>query len=186
MLLCTFVHRFLCGHNFFKQSSGILFFFWLCWVFIAAQGLSLVTVSRGSSLVAVHRFLIVVASLWALGHAGFSSCDTWAEFLRGMWNHPRLVIETISLALTGGFLTTGPPGNSWTCFPSLGYIPRNETAGSYVYSVFNFLRNHRSIFNSGCTILHSHQHWEHNTEDFPRLHQHLFSGFLNSVILLKF
>ena len=64
MLLCTFVHRFLCGHNFFKQSPGILFF-WLCWVFIAAQGLSLVTASGGSSLVAVHRFLIVVASLAA-------------------------------------------------------------------------------------------------------------------------
>ena len=41
------------------------FFFWLCWVFIAAQGLSLVTASGGSSLVAVHRFLIVVASLAA-------------------------------------------------------------------------------------------------------------------------
>ena len=27
MLLCTFVHRFLCGHNFLKQSSGILFSF---------------------------------------------------------------------------------------------------------------------------------------------------------------
>ena len=122
----------------------------------------------------------------ALGHAGFSGCDTWAQFLRGMWNHPGPAVETISPAVAGGFLTTGPPGKSWTCFPSLGYIPRNETAGSYFYSVFNFLRNHWSIFNSGCTILHSHQQWEHNTGNFPHPHQNLFSGFLNSVILLKF
>ena len=52
----------------FAKLKKIFFsfiYFWLCWVFIAAQGLSLVTASGGSSLVAVHRFLIVVASLAA-------------------------------------------------------------------------------------------------------------------------
>ena len=37
--------------------------FQLCWVFVAACGLSLVGVSRGCSLVAVCRLLTVVASL---------------------------------------------------------------------------------------------------------------------------
>ena len=37
--------------------------FWLCWVFVAAQGLSLITVSGGYSLVGVLRLLIEVASL---------------------------------------------------------------------------------------------------------------------------
>ena len=42
-----------------------LFFFWLCWVFVAAHGFSLVTTSRGSSLVVVHGPLIALASLAA-------------------------------------------------------------------------------------------------------------------------
>ena len=37
------------------------FCFWLRWVFIAAQGLSLVAVSRGYSVGVVHRLLIVAA-----------------------------------------------------------------------------------------------------------------------------
>ena len=37
------------------------------------------------------------------------------------------------------------------------YISRSEMAGSCVNSKFNFLRNCRTVFYSGCTILHSHQ-----------------------------
>ena len=37
--------------------------FWLHWVFVASGELCLVVASRGYSLVAVHRLLIVVASL---------------------------------------------------------------------------------------------------------------------------
>ena len=36
--------------------------FWLCWVFVAVRGLSQAEASRGCSLVAVPRLLIVVAS----------------------------------------------------------------------------------------------------------------------------
>ena len=39
--------------------------FWLCWVFVATHGLSLVAASRGCSLVAVHGLLIAVASFIA-------------------------------------------------------------------------------------------------------------------------
>ena len=58
--------------------EGILFiYFWLCWVFVAACGLSLVVASRGYSLVVVSRLLIEGFScfgVWALGLAGFSIC----------------------------------------------------------------------------------------------------------------
>ena len=166
MLLCTFVHRFLCGHNFFKQSPGILFFLAVLGLHCCTRAFSSYSEWRllsscGAQVSHCGGFSCCRARV--LGHTGFSSCDTWAQFLRGMWNHPGPVMETTSPALAGGFLTTGPPGKSWTCFRPLGCIPRNEIAGSYFYSVFNFLRNHWSIFNSGCTILHSHQHWEFST-----------------------
>ena len=50
-------------------------------VFVTVLGLSLVMVSGGYSLVAVHRLLIVVTSLAGmqiLGHAGSSNCGVWA------------------------------------------------------------------------------------------------------------
>ena len=51
---------------FFIYLFIILFiYFWLCWVFVAAHGLSLVVASRGYSSVVVHRLLIAVASLVA-------------------------------------------------------------------------------------------------------------------------
>ena len=40
-------------------------YFWLCWVFFAAHGISPVAGSRGCSLEAAHRLLMVVASLVA-------------------------------------------------------------------------------------------------------------------------
>ena len=46
----------------FLNTFYLFIYFWLCWVFVAAPGLSLVVVSRGYSLVEMHRLLIVVAS----------------------------------------------------------------------------------------------------------------------------
>ena len=49
----------------FPLNFFFFFNFWLCWVFGAAHGLSLVVASRGSSLIVVHGLLIAVASLVA-------------------------------------------------------------------------------------------------------------------------
>ena len=57
-----------CTHSFFFLKAVlyllIYLFIWLCWVFVAACGLSLVAASEGYS-VAVRRLLIAVASLVA-------------------------------------------------------------------------------------------------------------------------
>ena len=59
-------------------------FFWLCWVFVAVHGLSLVAVSRGySSLQQAGFSLWWLLLLWSTGsrHTGFSSCSTQCQQL---------------------------------------------------------------------------------------------------------
>ena len=54
---------------FLKINLFVLFiYFWLCWVFVAASGLSLVAASRGHSLL-----------WWQASHcSGLSRCGAWA------------------------------------------------------------------------------------------------------------
>ena len=47
----------------FISLNLFLFYFWLCWVFVALCGLSLVAVSGGYSLIEVCGLLIAVAYL---------------------------------------------------------------------------------------------------------------------------
>ena len=74
------------GYNltWFFFLSFLLFkkiiYFWLCCVFVATYGLSLVVVRGGCSIVAVHGFIIAVASFVAehgLYSVGFNSCGAW-------------------------------------------------------------------------------------------------------------
>ena len=44
-------------------NVSLFTYFWLCWVYAAAGGLSLVAANRGYALDAVHGLLTVVASL---------------------------------------------------------------------------------------------------------------------------
>ena len=99
-----------------KYFVFILFlYFWLCWVFVAECGLSLVVKSGGSSLVEVHGLLIVVASLvveWRLQ-------GTWSSEVGVHWLTCPVacgIFTKLSPALTGGFLTTGPWGMSSSLF----------------------------------------------------------------------
>ena len=48
-----------------------VFIYWLCWVFVAAHGLSLVAESRGYSLPVVHRLLTAGDAL--IAEYGFQS-----------------------------------------------------------------------------------------------------------------
>ena len=66
----------------FLFESCLSIYFWLCWVFAAVCGLSVVEVSWDYSQVAVHGLLIVVASLVAGSTSsrapGLGRCDAWA------------------------------------------------------------------------------------------------------------
>ena len=59
-----------------------IYYFWLCWVFVAARGLSLVVASGGYSLLWCAGFSLQwLLLLWSTGSrcAGFSSCGTRAQ-----------------------------------------------------------------------------------------------------------
>ena len=74
---------------------------------------------QGPLFIAVHRPLTITASLVAehmLRTCRLSSCGSWAQLLRGMWDLPRPGLEPVSPALAGGFSTTAPPGKPCTSF----------------------------------------------------------------------
>ena len=67
----------------------------------------------GSLFIVLRGLLTVVASLVAehrLQTRRLSSCGSWAQLLRGMWDLPRPGLEPVSPALAGGFSSTAPPG----------------------------------------------------------------------------
>ena len=70
-------------------------------------------VERGPLFIAVRGPLTIAASLVAeyrLQTHRLSSCGSWAQLLRGMWDPPRPGLEPMSPALAGRFSTTAPPG----------------------------------------------------------------------------
>ena len=85
--------------TFFFLIKNILYLFWLCWVFVTAPRLSLVSASRGSTLVVVPVLLIVEASLVAeqgsgvrepqhLQHSGSRALaqQLWCACLAALWH----------------------------------------------------------------------------------------------------
>ena len=68
---------------------------------------------RGPLFIAVRGPLTITASLIAehrLQTHRLSSCGSWAQLLRGMWDLPRPGLEPVSPALAGRFSTTASPG----------------------------------------------------------------------------
>ena len=96
------------------------------------------------------------------GHLG--SCQLLAIINKAAMN----IVEHVS------FLPVGT---------SSGYMPRRGTAGSSGSTMSNFLRNHQTDFQSGCTSLQSHQWWR-NIPLSPHPCYHLLSPeFLILAIL---
>ena len=123
---CICIHQGVSNFLIISLSDLFIYFylfiyFWLHWVFVAAQGLSLFAVSRGYSSLRCTRAshcgsfsccgaqaLVTCASVVAA--RGLSSCGTRAQLLHGMWDLPGPGLEPVSPALAGRFLTTVPPG----------------------------------------------------------------------------
>ena len=61
---------------------------------------------------ASHGGTFSCCEAWALQHAGLSRCDTWALLPRSTWELPGPGVEPLSLALSSGLCTTGPPRKS--------------------------------------------------------------------------
>ena len=74
-------YLFLKFFNFLINLFILFIYFWLCWVFVAARGLSLVVESGGYSLLQCAGFSLWWLLLWSTGsrRSGFSSCGTWAQ-----------------------------------------------------------------------------------------------------------
>ena len=107
----------LCSFFFFNLFIiYLLFYFWLCWVFVSVRGLSLVVASGGHSSLrcaglSPSRPLIVEHRLQT---RRLSSCGSRAQSLRGMWDPPRPGLEPVSPALADRLPTTAPPGKPWS------------------------------------------------------------------------
>ena len=84
---------------------------------------------------------------WALERK-LSSCGAWAYLLHRMWDLLGPGMEPVSSALTGGLLTTAPPGKSnATIFVSC--LPFN-----FNYAIF-FENQFKSKCNQLCQAFHS-------------------------------
>ena len=117
--LCFSFSRLLWLFRVFRVSTQFFFFFnfWLCWVFGAAHGLSLVVASRCFSLV-VWGPLTAVASL-AKHELWAPSCSTWAQQL---WlPGPRTQAQQLRHVV---LVAPWRAGSSWsrggTCVPCIG------------------------------------------------------------------
>ena len=73
---------------------------------------------------------------WALEHRR-SSCGARAQLLRGMWDPPGPGLEPVSPALAGRFLTTVPPGKSFSQILKRQFLVSNKIFD--VFKIFLFI-----------------------------------------------
>ena len=154
------------------------FVFWLCCLFIAVYGLSLVAMSRGYSLVAVLGLLISVVSHCRAQTLGpqasvfvafrLNSCGAQASLLHGMCDLPGPGSKPTSPALAGRFLTTRPPGKPGkTNF----YVPCELSSEGRMVNVTHISVTENPI--SRASMNAKPWKWKLNVEEEPLIRQFL-------------
>ena len=96
-------------------------------------GFSIVGVSRGYSLVTVHRFSIAVASLVAeMGSRcmGFSHYGLWAQLPLSMWNLPGPEIEPMNAVVAAAAAAKSLQSCPTLCNPMDGSPPGSPVPGT--------------------------------------------------------
>ena len=105
--------------SFFFPNESFFMYLFIYSFFLAVLGLRFCARAfsscgeQGPLFIAVRGPLTIAASLVAehrLQTRRLSSCGSWAQLLRGMWDFPRPGLEPVSPALAGRFSTTAPPG----------------------------------------------------------------------------
>ena len=116
----------------------------------------------GYSLVAVHRLLTVVASLWSTGFQASGLQRLWLTgLLCGMWDLPRPRTEPVSPALAGRLLITGSvllPGKSHGWRSLVGHSPWCLESDTTERLHFHFHQGSPDL-NFSCSILQPDFSW---------------------------
>ena len=105
---------------------------------------------QGPLFIAVCGPLTFVVSLVAehrLQTCRLSSCGSWAQPLRSMWDPPKPGLEPVSPALAGRFSTTVPPGK-----PAIGILtgialnPYIALGSTLILTILIFLIQEYGVF----------------------------------------
>ena len=105
------VSPFPCSSQLFFFNSDFFIYYLFIIYFLAVLGLRFC--ARAFSSCGKRGPLFIAAPLVAehrLQTRRLSSCGSWAQLLRGMWDPPRPGLEPVSPALAGSLSTTAPPG----------------------------------------------------------------------------
>ena len=127
----------------FLQYNLFFFFNFFCFFIFGCVGSSFLCEGflsscgkRGPLFIAVRGPLTIVASLVAehrLQTRRLSSCGSWAQLLRGMWDPPRPGPEPVSPALAGRLSTTAPPEKPYNLFILFDYSPFHISSFLFIW-----------------------------------------------------
>ena len=103
-------------------------FIWLCWVLVAAHGIFITSCG------------ILHCGTWKLSSCGMQACCSGACGILVAWP----LIKPVSSVLQGKFLTTGPPGKSFSFFLvlRLWYVFYTYSASHFKLATFQGLNKY--------------------------------------------
>ena len=129
-----------------------------------------------------HAFSCLRAQFF-LSHRLIFHCLDVLQFIYPLTYWRTFCLQVLAIRTKGGIYIHIQPFVWARIFNSFEYILRCVIPGSYGKSMFSFLRNLQTDFQSGCIILHSHQQWM-RVPVAPHHHQHLVLSLFWILIIL--